>query len=105
MVRRNPAESLDRDVDIWEIATCRRIRSFGGHRDQVRDAAFSPDGRRLATASGTRQPGGRFGWRFPDQACHEGTGVRAASNNALPIDGTPRFIKDGWSVRLPVRAE
>ena len=35
---------------LWEVATGRKLREFGGHRDILYDAEFSPDGRTLATA-------------------------------------------------------
>jgi WD40 repeat protein len=38
-------------VKLWDIATGKEIRTFRGHTNSVFTAAFSPDGRRLASAS------------------------------------------------------
>ncbi len=37
-------------AQLWEVAGGRKVREFGGHRDALYDAEFSPDGRTLATA-------------------------------------------------------
>ncbi|HEX4954622.1 MAG TPA: WD40 repeat domain-containing protein [Thermoanaerobaculia bacterium] len=41
----------DRRVSLWEVASGRRLATLAGHGDTINDLAFSPDGRRLATAS------------------------------------------------------
>jgi WD40 repeat protein len=43
----NPA-----DIRIWNVETGEPVRTLVGHRTRVRTLAFSPDGRRLASASG-----------------------------------------------------
>ncbi len=40
-----------RDVELWSLAERHRVRSLLGHRDQVRDAHFTSDGRRVITSS------------------------------------------------------
>ncbi len=35
---------------IWDLESGQLVRDFGGHRDSLADAEFSPDGRLLATA-------------------------------------------------------
>lgn len=37
-------------AQLWAVATGRKLREFGGHRDVLYDAEFSPDGQTLATA-------------------------------------------------------
>ncbi|MFZ5774307.1 MAG: eIF2A-related protein [Thermodesulfobacteriota bacterium] len=45
------AENWDGGVALWDAVNVRLIRSFQGHADWVLDAAFSPKGKELATAS------------------------------------------------------
>src|SRR5262249_33610728 len=40
-------------VKVWDAATGRRLLVLGPHRSQVFQLAFSPDGKRLAAATGT----------------------------------------------------
>jgi eukaryotic-like serine/threonine-protein kinase len=39
------------DFELWDAATGRRLATLRGHTDHVRSVAFSPDGRRMASAS------------------------------------------------------
>jgi WD40 repeat protein len=39
------------DVKVWEATTGKLLATMTGHKDSVEDVAFSPDGKRLATAS------------------------------------------------------
>jgi WD40 repeat protein len=45
------ASSDDDIVHVWEVATGREIRTFRGHRAEIRALAFSSNGRRLASSS------------------------------------------------------
>ena len=38
-------------VRVWDVGTGKEVRLFEGHRGPVKALAFSPDGKRLATAS------------------------------------------------------
>jgi RNA polymerase sigma factor (sigma-70 family) len=38
-------------VHVWEVATGSKVRTFWGHRGEVRSLSFSANGRRLASAS------------------------------------------------------
>jgi hypothetical protein len=38
-------------VHLWEVATGKELRTFTGHRGEIRSLAFSQDGRRLASGS------------------------------------------------------
>ena len=42
---------LDRTIKIWDLATGQEVRTLLGHSSYVNDVAFSPDGRRLVSAS------------------------------------------------------
>ena len=46
--------SVDKDVIVWDVAKGERARSYVGHVAAVRGAAFSADGRWVATAGPTR---------------------------------------------------
>ena len=37
-------------VEVWDAVTGQEILTFKGHTDEVYCVAFSPDGRRLASA-------------------------------------------------------
>lgn len=39
-------------VDVWDVATGQEVGSFIGHSQMVKSVAFTPDGRRILTASG-----------------------------------------------------
>src|SRR5262249_54121455 len=41
----------DRTVKLWDVATGKELLAFREHTSNVYGVAFSPDGRRLATAS------------------------------------------------------
>src|SRR5439155_27014860 len=45
------ASSDGQVVHLWEVATGKEIRTFRGHRGEIRSLAFSANGRRLASAS------------------------------------------------------
>jgi WD40 repeat protein len=48
------ADGHRRTVRLWDAATGRVVRTFWGHRDSVNRVAFSPDGKRLVSASSDR---------------------------------------------------
>jgi WD40 repeat protein len=41
-------------VEAWDSATGKELWSLKGHADPVYDVAFSPNGQRLASASGDK---------------------------------------------------
>ena len=43
-----------KEIDLWDVATGRRLRKLVGHGVTVKGVAFHPDGRTLASASGDR---------------------------------------------------
>jgi RNA polymerase sigma factor (sigma-70 family) len=45
-------ERFDPAIRIWNLATGQEVVTFEGHGEPVRDLAFSPDGRLLASCSG-----------------------------------------------------
>jgi WD40 repeat protein len=56
-------------IGIWNAETGERVRTLAGHRAGVRTLAFSPDGRRLASASGEMgmtEPRELFVWELPE---------------------------------------
>ncbi len=44
-------EDYDQILKIWDVASCREIRTLSGHRNSVTGVDFSPDGKWLATAN------------------------------------------------------
>jgi WD40 repeat protein len=44
--------SIDNTVKLWDIATRREVATLSGHRNEVSEIQFSPDGKTLATSSG-----------------------------------------------------
>jgi WD40 repeat protein len=46
------ALAKDEGVELWDLATKRRLTRLEGHRGRIRRIAASPDGRLLATAGG-----------------------------------------------------
>jgi WD40 repeat protein len=48
---RTLAVAVDRTVQLWDVATGRRVVSLEGHEGKVMCLAFSPDGTRLASGS------------------------------------------------------
>jgi WD40 repeat protein len=45
------AVAVDRAVQLWDVATSKRVARLTGHEGKVRCLAFSPDGTRLASGS------------------------------------------------------
>ena len=45
------ANGQDRALKLWDVATGGEVCTFRGHTDAIASVAFSPDGKRLATAS------------------------------------------------------
>ena len=43
--------SYDRQINLWDVASGKLVRTFTGHNGAVFDLAFSPDGAILASAS------------------------------------------------------
>jgi WD40 repeat protein len=41
----------DRRIQLWDLTTGRKLRSFGPHTGQIRTVVFSPNGKTLATAT------------------------------------------------------
>src|SRR5262249_50243665 len=55
------------EVKVWDMATGRELLCLRGHKDLVSCVAFSPDGRRLASANGgVRTPGEIKVWDTAD---------------------------------------
>jgi len=44
----------DGQVQLWNVASGQKVRSFQGHSSMVKSVAFSPDGHQLASASADR---------------------------------------------------
>ena len=43
--------SFDRSVRVWDMEQGRFLRTFNEHREEIEDARFSPDGKRVASVS------------------------------------------------------
>jgi WD40 repeat protein len=46
------AACRDNTIRLWDVATREEVAELRGHADYVHAVAFSPDGTRLASASG-----------------------------------------------------
>ena len=46
--------SYDRDLQTWDVASGKSLKTFSGHNDALYGLAFAPNGKLLATASGDR---------------------------------------------------
>jgi WD40 repeat protein len=79
----------DRVVRVWDVTTGRELAVLKGHRSQVVSAAFSPDGKRLVTASLDTTA------RVCDLATGKEVHVLRAPDGALR---TARFSPDGRRV-------
>jgi WD40 repeat protein len=76
---------LGGEAHILDAASAREVRSLRGHTLTVTDADFSPDGRRLVTASGDRTV------RIWDL----GTGQETLKLSGDPLVTTVRFVSNG----------
>jgi WD40 repeat protein len=52
------SSSGDGTVRLWDVAGCKTTRTLKGHRGHVLCVAFSHDGKRLASGSGSYHRGG-----------------------------------------------
>jgi WD40 repeat protein/tRNA A-37 threonylcarbamoyl transferase component Bud32 len=92
-----PGEAHAGTVKLWDVETGREIRSFRGHTQHVLGVAFSPDGRRLASASGAwrthdafeRRPGEIKIWDVAS-----GTEIRTLKGHNGAVTGVA-FSPDG----------
>ena len=48
------ASGTDKTARLWEAESGKLLATFQGHTDGVNSAVFSPDGRRVLTASGDK---------------------------------------------------
>jgi hypothetical protein len=111
--------SFDGQVRLFDTATHKRVESFGHHAEMTQYAAFSPDGYRLASVSGTlkmREEEGHYTagelkvWNLRSPAAHEWIGVdernvSPVTNYLNAVDfqpGTAIVATGGWrgKVRL-----
>ena len=51
MGRAWPRPAADKTAKVWDATSGQELLTLSGHTDRVNGVAFSPDGRRLATAS------------------------------------------------------
>ena len=87
----SPPPSEDGTVKVWDAATGQEILTLKGHTGEVTSVAFSPDGKRLASASWDRDGEGvgrrdRPGRPHPQGAHRPGPG---AWRSAPTASGSP----------------
>jgi WD40 repeat protein len=75
----------DRTARIWDVDNGRELTVLRGHDDSIRGVAWSPDGRRLATASHDRKSG--LGRRIRRRDHIVGTYVKAIEGVSWSPDG------------------
>ena len=96
LARRHPHRHrlIDHTARIWDAATGAEIAALRGHEGRVQSAAFSPDGARIVTASGTARPVSGTPPPAPRSPPCAGTriGVRSA---AFSPDGA-RIVTASW---------
>src|SRR5262249_40600760 len=63
---------LDRQVQLWDVATGRILRSLAGHRGPVETLAFAPDGKSLASGSSDTTV---LVWSVPGADARRGPGL------------------------------
>ncbi len=73
------------EVVVWDVKTGVALQRLRGHRSCVWAVTFSPDGKRLASASGNRRRDTQF-WRSKNVGFNHGTGglhISRACRNSL----------------------
>lgn len=45
------SSGADQTARLWDVRTGQEVRRFAGHINEIRDVAFSPDGKYILTAS------------------------------------------------------
>jgi WD40 repeat protein len=61
------AARMDHTIEVWDTATCKRVRTFGGGKPRPRALAVSDDGKYLATFGGPT-PKGRHDTQYVPEA-------------------------------------
>jgi WD40 repeat protein len=97
---------MDRDVQIWDVATRRRLLRLTGHHGGINDAAFSPDGTLVVTGSRDRTArlwdvasGKQIGPPF----VHDGPVLRVVftRDGTMVQTATADQTMHAWQVRAP----
>jgi len=84
------------EIALWSSSTGLRVRTYSGHKGLALDAAFSPDGRRLFSASGDGSV--RVWESSSDQLLHELPHEGAVDRVLVSSDGTRVLTQ--WTGRV-----
>jgi WD40 repeat protein len=92
------------DLTLWDVKTGKEVRTFGGHTVRAEMGAFSPDGKRLASA-GHLDPGEGSKWELRAWEADTGRELFTRRGDDLkPVQGLA-FTPDGRQLLFSIGGE